>query len=265
MEIFYFGFLLFTCLIFHVVFDDLIIFCVCVHHYCTKFYHPSLVNSVEIHFFFCCCFVFINNSISHNLLCADDGGGGGGGGGLIDESGPSASLYVIMGHFKFVPLGDAIEFDAKHSGVHDGDALEFESVRLCFDELRLRPNFRKENRGRKLNVELSHSALKLIPFAVLVVASFESVFDVDTIRLFVLCFRLFFFDELVLLMLLIPLSPVSMVAIESLASQKGRKLFLLLNIMCVCVCAVFIYYPLSLFDRISFSKINCARIHSALN
>lgn len=174
-----------------------------------------------------------NNSFSHNLLFVDDasGGGGGGGGGLIDANvPPSASLYVIVGHFMFVSLGvdgDAIEFDAPHSGVHDGDALELESVRLCFDELRLRPNFRKENRGRKLNVELSHSALKLIPFSVLVVASFESVFDDDTTtRLFALCFRLFFFDELDLLMLLEPLSPVSMLAIENHSRKTKTILFL---------------------------------------
>lgn len=150
---------------------------------------------------------------------------------------------MIVGHFKFVSLdGDAIElFDAPvtHSGVHDGDgdgdALEFKSVRLCLDELRLRPNFRKENLGRKLNVELSHSALKLMAFSVLVddvVASFKSAFDVDTTRLLALCFRLFFFDdELDLLILLEPLSPVSMLAIESLK---------IMNYLCVCIC-LFVY------------------------
>lgn len=171
----------------------------------------------------------------NNLLCVDDasgdsGSGGGGGGGLFDV--PSASLHTIVGHFKFVSLeGDAIElFDAPaaaaaHSGVHGGDdALEFKSLRLCFDELRLRPNLRKENRGRKLNVELSHSALKLIAFSVLAAAaaSFESLFDVDTTRLLALCFRLFFFDELDLLMLLDALSPASMLAIESTRNDHSN-------------------------------------------
>lgn len=121
-----------------------------------------------------------------------------------------------MGHFESVWLdGDALEFvNAAHSGVHGGDAaLEFDSVRLCFDELRLRPNLRKENRGRKLNVELSHSALKLIAFSVLVTPPFESLFDVDTTRLLALCFRLFFLDELDLLLDALP--SVSMLAIES--------------------------------------------------
>lgn len=166
--------------------------------------------------------------VDNNLLFADDasgdsGSGGGGGGGLFDA--PSASLHTIVGHFKFDSLdGDAIGVFGAHSGVHDGDdALEFKSVRLCFDELRLRPNLRKEKRGRKLNVELSHSALKLMAFSVLVaaaapaaaVASFESLFDVDTTRLLALCFRLFFLDELDLLLLLEAPSPVSMLAIES--------------------------------------------------
>lgn len=197
----------------------------------TKFYLTQLFCSFSRNFLFRLTWFWIpfpsNTFVHSNLLWVDDAsgesgsGGGGGGGGLFDA--PSASLQTIVGHFKFVSLdGDAIElFDAAHSGVHGGDdALEFKSARLCFDALRLRPNLRKENRGRKLNVELSHSALKLIEFSALVaaaaaaVASLESLFDVDTTRLLALCFRLFFFDELDLLMLLEALSSDSMLAIE---------------------------------------------------
>lgn len=193
-----------------------------------KPYRSTLLLFLIFFLLTCSVDAIIQQFVENNLLCVDDasgdsGSGGGGGGSLFDA--PSASLHTIVGHLKFGSLsGDAIGlFDAPataQSGVHDGDdALEFKSVRLCFDELRLRPNLRKENRGRKLNVELSHSALKLIAFAVLVaaaaVASFESLFDVDTTRLLALCFRLFFLDELDLLMLLEALSPVSMLAIES--------------------------------------------------
>lgn len=141
------------------------------------------------------------------------GNGGGDGVGGNEDALPSASLYVIVGLFEFVPLV-----------VHGVEAIEVESVRFCLDELRPRPNLRNENRGRKPNFMLSHSALKLRPFWVAfgAVASVESVFEVETTRLFALCLRLFFFDELDLLLLVELLSPVSMVAIELAAVQTPK-------------------------------------------
>lgn len=171
-------------------------------------FYPSRFQFV---FFF---FVSFQHNL-HDLLCVDDvasgfDGSGGGGGGVGDADGlPSASLYVIVGHFTFASLG--------------ADAFEFESVRFCLDELRPRPNFRNENRGRKPNFILSHSALKLVPLCALVVASFVSGLDVDTIRLFDLCFRFVFFDELDLLLLLELFSPASMVAIASSPEANNNQ------------------------------------------
>lgn len=99
------------------------------------------------------------------------------------------SLYIIIGHLSWLysMVGDDgfDVFDAQ--SVHD---VEFESVRFCFDALRLRPNLRNENE-RKPNVELSHSALKQILPVLERFTLFASVFVV-TIKLFDLCFRLFF-------------------------------------------------------------------------
>lgn len=101
-------------------------------------------------------------------------------------------LYVIVGHLKLISwlivvvvvviVGDDA-FDA-HS-VHA--AVEFEMLRLCFDVLRPRPKRRNENE-RRPNVELSHSALKLI------LSAFTLLFEPflqETTKLFALCFRLF--------------------------------------------------------------------------
>lgn len=101
----------------------------------------------------------------------------------------------MIGHLKFGSIDGDAGFD-----VHSMLDVEFElelvamvlaSIKFDLDELRPRPNFRNEKRGRKPNVELSQLALRLkqSPFAL-----FASLFVVDTIRLLVFCFRLFFFN-----------------------------------------------------------------------
>lgn len=112
---------------------------------------------------------------------------------------------MIIGHFNCNSLDVIVVFVAQ---LLSGQEDEFELGRLDFDELRPRPNFRNEKRGRKPNVELSHSALRLILSVLTIFASF----CVDTTKLFALCFRLFFLDVPVLLPGI--LSFVSIVAIE---------------------------------------------------
>lgn len=106
--------------------------------------------------------------------------------GVVDGGASSLSLYVIIGHFKLAnsKVGDD-GFDA-----HSVHGAEFESLRLRFDVLRLRPNLRNENE-RIPNVVLSHSVLKQ-QLPVLKRFTLFASFVLVMIALFDLCFRLFF-------------------------------------------------------------------------